>query len=258
MFFLKKLVSAFLMPMPFGLGILFLALWFLWRGRIRVGTILVGLGTVFLAVVSMSALMSGRLGSLEQSTVQLQELPRVDFIVVLGGGHSPRKDLPVLERLGDSARARLLKGVQLHRQQPDSRLIFSGFAGLGRKGEPSHATLMQQAAVQLGVPPESILTESLPQDTFSEVQLISARVGKGPFLLVTDASHMPRAVALFRTQRAEPVPVPTRYMGGSPTTSLFDYFPSSSGMVQAERYWHETLGTMWSRLRGQIKTPEED
>ena len=37
-------------------------------------------------------------------------------------------------------------------------------------------------------------------------------VGKDKFILVTSASHMLRAMALFRKQGMEPIPAPTDYM----------------------------------------------
>jgi len=81
-------------------------------------------------------------------------------------------------------------------------------------------------------------------------------VGNEPFILVTNAAHMRRALALFRHQGCRPVPAPTDYLTprpGTPVeTSLRELLPSSLAVEQSEQLFHETLGLWWARLRGQV------
>ena len=113
---------------------------------------------------------------------------------------------------------------------------------------------MASAAKQLGVSPARILTEPRAKDTYTEAKYIAEKVGDKPFLLVTDASHMRRSVALFRGQGAEPIPMPTNYRGWDGPVDWHNLFPDSSGVEKAERLWWEILGYHWARFRGQLKT----
>ena len=79
-------------------------------------------------------------------------------------------------------------------------------------------------------------------------------VGKDKFILVTSASHMPRAMALFRKHGMDPVPGPTDYMvkerEGGLTPGVF--FPSAGSLEKAESVIHEYLGMVWGKVRSQM------
>ena len=63
---------------------------------------------------------------------------------------------------------------------------------------------------------------------------------------------MPRAMGLFRAQGLAPVAAPADYLckPGS-GWSFYSVFPAASRIRTSERGIHETLGLLWSRLRGQ-------
>lgn len=48
-----------------------------------------------------------------------------------------------------------------------------------------------------GVPREQIITLDLPKDTEEEAAAVKQAIGDAPFLLVTSASHLPRAMIFF-------------------------------------------------------------
>ncbi len=79
-------------------------------------------------------------------------------------------------------------------------------------------------------------------------------VGKDKFILVTSASHMPRAIGLFRKYGMDPIPAPTDYMvkerEGGLTPRVF--FPSAGSLEKAGRAIHEYLGMMWGKVRSQM------
>jgi len=78
-------------------------------------------------------------------------------------------------------------------------------------------------------------------------------VGEEPFVLVTDAAHMPRAMALFRKQGTNTIADPTNYMDRGPTEiELGDLYPNTEGLCDGGRAVYEYLGLAWEKLRGQI------
>jgi uncharacterized SAM-binding protein YcdF (DUF218 family) len=146
--------------------------------------------------------------------------------------------------------ARLVEGLRLKRQLPQAKLILSG--GFGR-GALVHADVLAGAAVAMGFPREDLVLEKRTWDTADEARLISATIGADPFILVSSASHLPRAVALFRKQGRDPLPSPTDYaVIDTPGVDLTDFFPSGNGVAKTERAWHELIGRTWSKMRGQL------
>lgn len=261
MFFIKKLLSAFLSPMPLGLGIVAAGLILLWfTRRQRAGRIVVTVGFGLLAVFGFSGfgdlflrplendfqpvLVEGRAGPLDAKAREAR------WIVVLGGGHSLNPNLPPNSELSEMTLARLIEGLRLKKQLPRAKMVLSG--GFGQDGR-THADLLAGVAVAMGFPREDLVLEKRTWDTADEARLISATIGTDPFILISSASHLPRAVSLFRKQGRDPLPSPTDYwVIDTPGVELNDFFPSASGVAKLEKAWHEYLGRAWSTMRGQL------
>jgi len=88
-------------------------------------------------------------------------------------------------------------------------LIFVGGAGIpGRKAE---APLMAKAAEALGVPREAMAWEASSRNTYENALAVKEILGGEPFVLVTSAFHMPRAVGVFRKAGFPVTPWPVDY-----------------------------------------------
>lgn len=87
MFFLKKLISGFLMPLPIALILLCIALFFLHKKsylKVKFLLVLVCFGYF---LFSYSPIANRLLFPLEYSYKALKTIPQVNYIVVLGSGH---------------------------------------------------------------------------------------------------------------------------------------------------------------------------
>jgi uncharacterized SAM-binding protein YcdF (DUF218 family) len=255
MFLFKKIVAPFLLPVPFCVGLLLVGLLLLWfTRRQRAGKLFVTAGTLLLTLLGYGFASSGLLRPLERSYAPVvaseAALKPVRWIVVLGGGSSSDESLPASERLTEASMARLVEGVRLQRQLQGSRLLLSGGSvyGSGRDSET-----MRALALELGVEPGALVLDDVSPDTESQAQVVKSQLGTEEFFLVTSASHMPRAVALFRKAGTNPLPAPTHFLaqanhGHSPG----DFFPGSSGLRKSETSIYEYLGTVWARIRRKI------
>jgi uncharacterized SAM-binding protein YcdF (DUF218 family) len=262
MFLLKKIVSQFLYPYTLCLEILILGLIFLWATkRPRLGKILVTLGTVLLLLLSTSFVSSRLLTPLERRYPAILHPEKITWeghtvassprwIVVLGGGHVSDPRLPPNSQISEAALGRVVEGVRLYRAIPGSKLLLSGGKVFDAVPE---AEVMAQIAVLLGANPQDILLESDSRDTAEEAKIVGKMIGRGKFILVTSAAHMPRAMALFKKSGLRPIPAPTDYLdrqaqGLSPAI----FFPRATSLGQVETAVHEYLGLAWAWLRGSI------
>jgi uncharacterized SAM-binding protein YcdF (DUF218 family) len=110
---------------------------------------------------------------------------------------------------------------------------------------------MGQLAEKIGVDRRDIILETHSADTEDQSRLVAPIVGDEPFILVTEASHMPRAMAFFRKQGAHPIADPMDFRTGEATASQ-SLFPDASGLVGSERAVYEYLGLAWAKVRGKI------
>ena len=259
MFLFKKIVPQFLFPVPLVLELLLVGLALLWfTRRQRAGRLLVSAGAGLLLIFSNGFVPNLLLRPLEQQYLPVPDLTAgpagpaqaIKYIVVLGGGHLTDPKLAVTSWVAPETLYRVVEGVRLYKAGPGRKLILSG----GRVFSPlPESQTMSRLVLIMGVNPQDILLESGSRDTEEQARLIKPLVGREKFFLVTSASHLPRAMALFQKQGLAPVAAPAgQLVRQSQNWSPDDFFPNSGGLLWVEIAQHEYLGLAWARLRGAI------
>ena len=251
MFLLKKIVSGCLFPLPLSLEFLFLGLFLLWfTRRQRAGKVLVTCGALLLVGLSNSFTSNALLRPLEHRYPPLAVVhigagaPKVTFIAILGGFGNDDPDVPITSHISPDLMVRLIEGVRLQREIPSSKLILSG-------GHDS-AEGMAKMAEALGVSAADILRLAEPRDTEEESQQMAPIVGSQRFILVTSASHMPRAMGLFRKRGMQPIAAPTDYLAPCHRVELDDLVPDGYELFKSQIAFYEYLGLGWEKLRGKL------
>jgi uncharacterized SAM-binding protein YcdF (DUF218 family) len=162
----------------------------------------------------------------------------VGYIVVLGSGYSPHDGVPVTAALDRDGLVRIVEGIRLLRGLDSTKLVVSGGATPGY-GRP--ALGYAELAQDLGVSASSLVVLDLPRDTAAEARTVAQVLGSTPFILVTSACHMPRAMRLMRRAGLHPIPAPTGQLTGS-AGGWQDLLPTSSGLRRTELALHEYIG----------------
>ena len=253
---LEKLVSRLFFPVPVICELLLIGLALLWfTRRQKAGKVLVTAGTLLLLLLGNNHVSGIFLRTLEQRypPLVLPSVPAASgrsdadiHVVVLGSGYSPDARVDLDSRLSQDAVVRLVKGVRLCRKLDGCKLILSG-------GPPASAQTMRSIALSLGIPQQEIILEENSYNTEQEARFIKPTVGTKPFLLVTSASHMPRAMALFRKLGMQPIAAPTDFLAKQGGPAVPDgIYPGSFGLFEAERTVYEYLGMTWEKLIGKI------
>ena len=259
MFWLKKIVSYWLMPLPLCLALLAGGL-LLGRAKRhpRLGRRLLVAAAVLLALVSNRLVSTRLLRPLEERYPPIPEfaagapapasISGCGFVAVLGGGHSDMPGLSATSQLSASALARIVEAVRILRVLPGARMIVSG---PGARGRPSLAAVYAQAAASLGVSPERVTLVETARDTEEESLAVARLCGAGRVALVTSAWHMPRAAGLFRKAGVAIVPCPADFVSRADRAPAWtDLGWDSESIERSTLAVHEYLGLLWLRLRG--------
>ncbi|MGF1714321.1 envelope biogenesis factor ElyC [Photobacterium chitinilyticum] len=257
MFELKKIVSALLMPLPALLIIGFMGLLLLWFTRRK------GLASFFIAfaflgifLVSFQPIATSLLRPLErENNPYVPSSTTVNFVMVLGSGHVIDHAMPITSELSRTSLMRLAEGMRIHRMFPGSKLILSGYGG---GSSISQARMMAKVALALGANKSDILLLETAKDTWEEAFQAASVVGDDKLVLVTSASHMTRALNEFKQAGLTPIPAPTNFLASNKIKQPWErYKPQAKYLEQTERYWHETLGQWWQRLRNLLGEPKQ-
>jgi uncharacterized SAM-binding protein YcdF (DUF218 family) len=263
MFSLKKFLAPLFSPLSLCLEFISLGLLFLvFSRKQKTGKTLVATGLAILLLCSFEGISGRILQTLESqyppldlSQVTSQKMgsfgtSSVKWVVVLAGGVAGDQALPIQLQISHHSRVRLMEGIRLHRLLPGSKIILTG--GIGFDG-PAKATTLSRVAEELGVVKSDMVLEVESRDTKDHPLYVRDLVKHEPFILVTSAFHMPRAVKVFVKQGLSPIPAPVGpWQPAQEFWSPGNLFPSASGLRLAELAYHEYLGIIWAWVRGQI------
>ena len=243
MYFIKQLVGELANPLTIALLIAGAAAICRVRRRTRIASWLLFSAAAIAYLGSIGPVGDALLGSLERRYSPLQEeqlLSGVKHVVVLDGGYSPRDELPVTSALSGASLVRIVEGIRLAKRFDSVQLIVSGGAPPGRA--PSAARYAELAR-DLGVGDASMIVLGQSLDTGGEARAVVEAIGEEPFLLVTSAYHMPRAMKLMQRAGAHPIPAPTGYHVIRSSAGGWHFLlPNSDGLGKTERAIHEYLG----------------
>ena len=207
------------------------------------------LATALLFIATMPPLADSLMAPIEDNYEAFtRSSTPVDYIIVLGCSHTTDYALPATSELKTCSLQRLVEAIRISRLHPEARFIMSGFSG----GDVvPNAEKVKQAAMLLGIEERKIITESFPQDTEEEAELIAPRVMGTNVVLVTNANHMPRSMAYFEAQGINPIAAPTGYwVKDADGKKSWDYFfPSGKKLQQTTIAWYETLGRIVQWLK---------
>ena len=242
------MISSLLLPLPFSIIISSIGLYLVWFTRQRrLGNIFLTLGFIVLLTFSLSFLPKSLLQNLESRYKPLLHAPTtVHTIVVLGGGVSGNVHYPANTRINSASLSRLVEAIRLYRQLErkgiNVKLVLSG----GRVFQTASVALkMKNTAVVLGIKPSHIELENGSKDTYHEALYLKPQLKNKPFILVTSAAHMPRAMSIFIKMGMNPIPAPTQYLAKSTANPFKRYFPSSTSLIFSDIALHEYFGIAW-------------
>ena len=239
----------FVMPLPMGLLLFLLGMVLLYRNKYVKAKILLTLSFVWIFIISYSPLVNQILYKYESVYPTLKTAPKnIQYIYVLGGGHHTDTSHPITSQVNEPSSIRLNEGIRLYQQLDEKpTIIVSGYSGLF---DPTPGAVMQKKlALALGVNEKKLHIEPTPKDTQDEARAAKRYLGDAPFIVVTSASHMHRALKFFENEGLYPIPAPTNHLATIKHPNYSALF-SVTALRKSSIIWHEILGQLWQKIKG--------
>ncbi|MBU1643038.1 YdcF family protein, partial [bacterium] len=127
----------------------------------------------------------------------------------------------------------------------NAKLVVSG--GSGVYDTDTQASMEKRAAISLGLKGDDIFMFEEPKDTEEEALAMKELVEDEPFILVTSASHMPRAIKIFTHLGLSPIAAPTDYNARGKIE--WSHMPNGEGLRRSELAFHEYYGLLWQWIK---------
>jgi uncharacterized SAM-binding protein YcdF (DUF218 family) len=255
MAFLKSLLH---LAQPIGFVWLLLSVWLLWSvwRRRWSGLWMPALAWLVLTVCTCTPTTSYLLNDLENAfpAVSVADVTPAEVIICLGGGAEPSNSEPTRVNFNSSV-DRMTTALALYAQKKAPLLVITG-GGYEKDGvmyseaDAAFGFLKSSLAI-----PINVISLGVCSDTHDEALKIAALAeekGWKSFILVTSATHMPRAVATFRKAGVEVSAVPCDYQSSFNRITDIDWIhlPHNGSFASFGAWMHEVIGTWVYSWRG--------
>jgi uncharacterized SAM-binding protein YcdF (DUF218 family) len=255
--FLSKLLPIFILPL--GLTILLAAvgalLWLLYYRR--VARLCMGAGLAILWICSTPVVANWAVASLEQQYPprRMADTPAADVAIVLGGVLGQPEPPRVAVELTETS-DRVLHTARLYRYGKVKRILVSAGNIPWVPAMKPEAELIRELLVEWGVPVDAIEVGTESRNTFEnalEIQRMLKLRGFTSALLVTSATHMPRAMATFK-RAGVPVTASTTDVSvvDSARSDPLRWLPNAGALGATTTAMREWLGFLAYRARGYL------
>ena len=174
-----------------------------------------------------------------------------EVIIVLGGWQGAgasftSPDAPPISSAGD----RLIAGLILAKKFPQAKLYFPGGLKMDQIGASEDA--ISRAVIKgLDLPASQVIIEGESRNTAENASYVRAMMDdsrQGKVVLITSASHMPRAISSFQKEGLNPLAYPVDYKTHAqemPWTLVY-----KQGHILMRRALHEWVGLVAYYITG--------
>ena len=253
-----RLLVTLLEPFTFLYLLAVLGVILLWRQRAgsRRRLLCLTIPLALLGILSLPVVGYLAMGSLEWRYAMGSDRPEdAEAVVVLSGYvRAPDNQVPQAD-IGMDTTLRCLHAARLYRQGKPCLIVASGGKVDPAAPGPTLAGVMRDFLRAEGVRGEDLLTEDQSSTTYENARDTSALLserGLRRIVLVTSASHMPRAQLCFRAQGLEVTPSACDFQARWTSWGPSNLLPSLGALGQVQHAAHEWLGIAWYWLWGRV------
>ena len=150
---------------------------------------------------------------------------------------------------------RLIAGMRLKTTGQVARIMMSGGNNDLNPDKFTEAGWVKKTLKEFNMPDSVMLIDDQSKNTsenagYTKNVLVKAHL-QPPYLLVTSAFHMRRALYIFRKKGIDVIPYPCDYVAGNTSTGWTDYFvPGIYPLSTWNYYIKELFGLMVAHLQG--------
>ena len=143
--------------------------------------------------------------------VAVENVKECDYAIVLGG--YSKYDSTISRLQLTTSGDRIWQAVQLYKLKKVKKIFLTGGSGQLLHQDDTEADKVKPALINLGIPENDIIVESLSRNTHENAEYTSDWLKKydstATCILITSAFHMRRAMGCFKKYKINAIPFPT-------------------------------------------------
>jgi uncharacterized SAM-binding protein YcdF (DUF218 family) len=150
---------------------------------------------------------------------------------------------------------RFIQGIKLKENGTTSHLLFTGGSAnlVADKFNFTEGNWIRSEVQNFNIADSSLLFEKKSRNTIENIQfskqILKAKRLPPPYLLVTSAFHMRRALLICKKSNLEVVPYPCNYFAGKSLFTFADFIPSAQTLSDWNIYIKEVIGYIVTSIK---------
>ncbi|HET8860495.1 YdcF family protein [Marivirga sp.] len=248
-FILSKTISYLLMPATL-IGLAWLAFFIFRKWKYR--KYLAVLGFTLFTIFTNDFLANSFLKAWQSEPANLQVIKNKTYTygVLLTGMTNTLKEPKDRVYFNQNA-DRILQAIMLHQQGIIDTLYISGGGATALRKDLQEAKVLSTYLKSIQFPMEKVVVEDKSRNTVESARIASDFIEiQNEILLITSASHMPRAVGCFEKAGFKVQPYPTVFHTNDDLISPSMFLPSQEALMKWNILFKEWMGYGAYRLAG--------
>jgi uncharacterized SAM-binding protein YcdF (DUF218 family) len=253
MFFILSKFCAFLLKPT---GLIFIGLFLIWLNRHKKHVSKYIIATALLFYIFSNEFIINELYlSYETPSISRSVVSPHDIGIVLTGGLMNEEKEPIENLFLGSHADRFAQALLLYKDNKIHKILISG-GDLKLISRPikSEGKLAAEFLIKCGVNASDIILEDKSVNTYENAKftakILKQKYPNQQFLLISSASHLPRAIACFRKHSISVTPYGADYTSKKRRFMLVNFIPNIYAFENSQALVHEWIGFLSYKLMG--------
>ncbi|MGM0582644.1 MAG: YdcF family protein [Bacteroidota bacterium] len=240
-FILSKTISYLLMPATL-IGLAWLAFFIFRKWKFRKYLAILGFALFIIFTNDFLANSFLKAWQTEPANLEIIKSQRYTYGVLLTGMTNTLKEPKDRVYFNKNA-DRLLQAIMLHQQGIIDTLYISGGGATALRKDLQEARVLSNYLESIQFPMEKVIIEDQSRNTVESARYASDYINsQTEILLITSASHMPRAIGCFEKENFHLKSYPTVYNTNDEMVSPAMFLPSQDALMKWHILFKEWMG----------------
>lgn len=245
MIYLHKILPLFISPLMIVIFLLILGIKFRSK-KITISAIVV------LLFCSLPIVSKKLINFLEKNytPIQASNIDKADAIIILSGMIKPINTNNGYKYEFNKSVDRFFAGIELFKKNKANFIVFTRGKYPWSVGKPE-GEYLKELAISYGIPENNIILSENAENTDQEAKAVKKLFPKknSKLILVTSASHMPRALEVFQAADLEVIDYPVDFKSNSNNFTLMDLIPSAGALSGTSYFVREMIGRIYYKIK---------
>ena len=186
----------------------------------------------------------------DYAPLQASNMDKADAIIVLSGMVKAVNTSNGYKYEFNKSVDRFFSGIELYKKNKANLIVFTRGKYPWSLGKPE-GEYLKELAISYGIPESNILLTENVENTYEEAKSIKKLFPEknSKLILVTTASHMPRALKAFQALDLNVIEYPVDFKNTSSNYTIMSFIPSAGALSETSNFVREIIGRIYYKIR---------